>query len=349
MRRAPAVLCLAVAACAHDAAFRPGDYGPDGPAFPGTVTRLTFSPAADRTPSWASDGATVWYTFTRTDRPDRDQCLGRLPAAGGARLETLCPVGLAAEDSTNVLEAPSEAGDGRLAYVHVNGRIGARTPEGGEVVVRPRGGAPARVLRLPNGPPGQRGYDRAASIQWVGDTLVFVSQFWIYFEDRLNGITDTIESGFGIEMVPPGDTAPLRVPNTDWASSVTLGDTAGVLYYTVNGDSRVIRHDLATGDSATIYDFGGLGIARDVQVRAGRLVAVVGGDVTSGFDAAQGAVIQRDDGGYLYLVELASGARAQLADTGFRFRRPALSRDGRRIIAEARAAGGPDLWLLELP
>ncbi len=348
MRRALAGLAVGLAACAHEEPFRPGAYGPDGPFNQSSLSRLTFNPAADRMPAWTPDGSAIWYSFARIDRLDLDHCLGRLPAPGGARVETRCRQNLAAEDSTNVLEAPSAAPDGRLAYVHINGRIGALTPDGGELVVARPGAAPERVLRLPHAP-GRRGYDRVSHIQWLGDTLVFLAEFWIYVQDDLAGIRDTIESGVGIELLVPGDSLPRRVPLTDWASSVALGDTAGVLYYTINGDSRVIRHQLATGDTATVYDFGALGIARDVQWRAGRLVAVVGGDVTAGFDVNLGAVIQNDEGGFLYWVPGGGGTPVQLPDTAFRYRRPALSPDGKRIVAEVRMPGGPDLWLVELP
>lgn len=348
MRRALAGLAVWLAACAHETPFRPGSYGPEGPFNPGGLSRLTLNPAADRTPAWTADGSGIWYAFARTDRTDADHCLARLPAAGGVRSETRCHQTLAAEDSTDVLEMPGAAPDGRLAYVHVTGRIGAPTPDGGELVIVPAGGVPARVLRLPHAP-GRRGYDRVSHVQWLGDTLVFLAQLWIYVQDNLAGIRDTIESGIGIELLVPGDTLPRRVPLTDWASSVALSDTAGVLYYTINGDSRVFRRHLAAGDTATVYDFGALGIARDVQLRAGRLVAVVGGDVTAGFDANLGALIQNDEGGFLYWLPPGTTTPVQLPDTAFRYRRPALSPDGRRIVAEVRMAGGPDLWLVELP
>ena len=350
-RAGPTLLGLAVLACAHEVPFRPDSYGSDTPFVPGSPTRLTLNQAPDRTPAWTPDGAGLWYSFARTDRPDGDHCLGRLPPDGGSRVEARCHTGLAAEDSTDVLESPSVALDGRLAYVHVTGAIGARTPVGGEILVSPPGGGPGvRALRLPNGPPGQPGFDRAAHIQWLGDdTLVFVGELRLFVENRVAGITDTIESGVGIDVVQLGDTVPTRLPGTDWASSVALGDGGRVLYYTLNADSRVFRREIATGATATVYDFGALGIARGVQVGAGRLVAVVGGDVVAAFNPNLGALIQADEGGYLYWVDLASGTATQLPDTSFRYRRPALSSDGRRVVAEVQRPGGPDLWMIELP
>jgi len=341
---------LVLAACGHEQPFRPGTYGPDGPFNPSTLYRLTLNPLDDRTPAWTPDGTGIWYAVERNDRRDLDHCLGRLPPAGGARVETRCHVTVPAEDSTDVLEGPSPASDGRLAYVHVNGRIGSVTPYGGQLAVAPAdAGEPQVVLRLPSLQLGRRGFDRATQVRWLGgDTLVFVGELWIYVQNDLAGIRDTIETGVGIETIVLGAARPERVPDTDWASSVAIGDTAGVLYYTLNGESRVMRRRLASGDTATVYDFGTLGITRDVQVRAGRLVAVVGGSVTAGWDANLGALVQNDEGGFLYWVDLATGVRGLVSDSA-RFRRPALSPDGRRIVAEVRGPGGSDLWLAELP
>jgi hypothetical protein len=343
-----ALLSLVIAACGHEAPFRPDSYGSDAPFSPGSLTRFTLNLAADRTPAWSPDGTALWYSVARTDRADGDHCLGRLPPTGGTRLETRCQTGLAAEDSNDVFEAPAPAANGRLAYVHIAGRIGALTPYLGELVVAPAGGGtPERRLGLPYAPPGRRGYDRASRIQWLsGDTLLFLAEAWLFFQDQLAGTIDTVVTGIGVERLGPGGT-PERVPLTDYASSVTAGDTAGVLYLTLVGESRVIRH--AAGDTATVYDFGSLGIARDVQVQAGRLVAVVGGDVSASYSINLQMPVQVDEGGYLYVVDLATGTRTQLPDTAFRYRRPALSPDGRRIVAEVMTPQGEDLWAIALP
>jgi len=342
-----AVLGLVLLACGHDVPFRPDSYGSDAPFSPGSLVRLTLNRAPDRPPAWTPDGAGLWYSVARTDRRDGDHCLGRLPPNGGSRVETRCQTGLAAEDSNDVLEAPSAAADGRLAYVHIAGAIGALTPYLAELVVAaPAGGAPVRRLGLPYAPPARRGYDRASRIQWVGDTLVFLAEAWLFSQDKIAGTSDTTQTGLGVERLPPGGT-PERVPLTEFASSMTAGDTAGVLYLTFVGDSRVVR--LAGGDTATVYDFGALGIARDVQVRGGRLIAVVGGDVTTGYSVDWQMPLQFDEGGYLYVVDLASGTRVQLPDTAFRYRRPALSPDGRRVVAEVMTPQGEDLWAIALP
>jgi Tol biopolymer transport system component len=75
----------------------------------------------------------------------------------------------------------------------------------------------------------------------------------------------------------------------------------------------------------------------------------VGGDVSAGFSINLQMPVQVDEGGYLYVVDLATGTRTQLPDTAFRYRRPALSPDGRRIVAEVMTPQGEDLWAIALP
>jgi hypothetical protein len=72
--------------------------------------------------------------------------------------------------------------------------------------------------------------------------------------------------------------------------------------------------NLATGVVAPLYDFGALGIARDARVVAGgRLVAIVGGKVSYGFDNTYQLGVQRDGGGVVYAVDLPGGAPRQVA------------------------------------
>ena len=350
MRRAGLAAALAIAGCAHEQPFTPGRYGPEGPLNAGTMWRLTYSVGVDRMPAWTPGEAYLWYEFARTDRLDRDHCLGLLPYPGGARATALCDYSASGQDSTDVYESPSAAADGRLAFVHVRGRVGAIPPAWGEVLVsRLDGTPPARVMRLPP-PTGGESYDRAGYIQWLGrDSLAFVAQLWLPLRTPLTQIYDTVLFGEGVDVLRLGDSMPVRVPGTDSATSLAAGDTAGVLYFTRFGDSRVYRLALAAIDTATLFDFGPLGIARDVQVRAGRLLAVVGGKVIAGIDPVFGRPIQRDSGGYLYFVDLAMGVPQQVGDPNRLYRRPALSRDGRTVGVEEWSPGQRDLWAVLLP
>ncbi len=110
------------------------------------------------------------------------------------------------------------------------------------------------------------------------------------------------------------------------------------------------------------HDFGAEGIARDVQVVGGRLTAVVGGRVAFVVNPVLGPT-QRDSGGVVHVVDLATSADQSLDQTGLLFRRPALSPDGAHVVAEGyplliTSSGGVadttvsrsgDLYLLDAP
>ena len=109
---------------------------------------------------------------------------------------------------------------------------------------------------------------------------------------------DTIPTGLDVALLDlsaPGS-SPVVLPGTDFASGVSPGPTSDEVYYTLNGDTRVYRRVLSTGDQSVVHDFGPAGIARDVHVAGGRLTAVVGGRVNVVPDAELGQ-IQWDSGG----------------------------------------------------
>jgi hypothetical protein len=337
-----------LASCKHEWFFGAGPYGPSGPHQPGLITRLTYNVADDAMPALTPDGAAVWYSFVPTERRDRDSCLGLLPVAGGSRIATRCwPVPDA--DSTDTMEWPAPAADGRLALVHTSSRRFAQVPDAAELLLAPPGvTAPQRLLTLPFRGRGDRGFDRAAFIHWPdANTLLFVGQLWAFFRPPLGGTPHTLISGVSLERLTLGDSLPVKL--MDGASALDLVPGSGVLHFTLNGDSRVLAMDLATGDTTTVWDFGTAGIARDPRVRGGHLLAVVGGAVSAGYDSVQGIVIQTDAGGYLRLVDLAGGTDVPVGDTAVRYRHPVLSADGRRAIVEVVGPAGNDLWEIALP
>jgi hypothetical protein len=122
---------------------------------------------------------------------------------------------------------------------------------------------------------------------------------------------------------------------TDYASSVSLSEEPGVVYYTLGGDSRVFRRALAGGDVSVVHDFGAGNIVRDVQVRGTTLVAVVGRSVLYRFEDAHGFV-QRDEGGDLALVDLSSGGTSLFSTDTVLFRHPVISPDGSRVVVEVQ-------------
>jgi len=106
---------------------------------------------------------------------------------------------------------------------------------------------------------------------------------------------------------------------------------------------------LPSGSDSVVHTFGG--IVRDVSIAAGRLAAVVGGDVAFFYDSAQSVQLQVDHGGALHVLTLATGVDAMISDT-LHTRRPALDPTGTRLVAEARDGVNGDrstLWLWKLP
>jgi len=350
MRHTPLVLALVVISCAHEAPSTPGVYPPTQPAGSGSLVRVTFNPGADLGPSWLPDGRGFLYTTERIDRDDLDRCLALLPAAGGTIEREICNRTALATDSVNAFTAPAMSLDGRLAYLRTTAPISSiswpTAPYFQQLVIAPWDDpAGARVLRsIPYTGPSGRIHTGLAQVRWLGDSsLVYVGQRVVY-PGR-----DTLATGVEVVRLDFGGQAPVltMLPGTDEASSVsTVGrDT---VYFTLNGDSRVFRLHVPTGSLAVVHDFGTGNIARDVQVAAGRLVAVVGGDVSYADDPVLGP-IQPDHGGALILVDLASGGETILTLPTAFYRHAALAPDGRYVVAEQVFGPTTDLYLLEVP
>lgn len=358
MRHTPLVLALAALSCGHEGALATGSYAPNQPAGAGALVRLTFNPGQDLGPSWLPDGSGVVYTdehFDTTIPRDLDRCLALLPAAGGTIAREICDRIPAAQDSVNAFTAPAVSPDGRLAYVRATAPVSAGWPVApyAQQLVVASGDDPdqARVLRtIPYPGPSGRIHQAVAQVHWLGDSsLVYVGQKVDYSAPCPGCELDTLPTGLEVVRLLLGGSNPVltMLPGTDQASSVTAtGDDT--VYFTVNGDSRVFRLRVSSDSVAVAHDFGAGTIARDVQVAAGRLVAVVGGDVSYANDPALGSV-QRDHGGQLVLVDLASGQETTLTPPTAFYRHPALAPDGRHVVAEQVFARTTDLYLLEVP
>ena len=355
-RRAPLALTLIlVASCGHDAALAPGTYAPGRPAGTGPAVRLTFNPGVDQGPAWLPGGTGILYTNERIDRDDLDRCLAVLPAVGGSIQREICDLVPAADDSVDAFTWSAVSGSGRLAYVRATASLalGSPTsPDAQQLVValwsQPDG---ARVLTaIPYTAPSGRVHLGVAQVHWLGDTsLVYVGQRVVYSRPCLGCPVDTLATGIEIVRLDLGGATPrlTTLPGTDAASSVTTVGSDTV-YFTLNGDSRAYRLTLSTDSVAVVHDFGAGGIARDVQVAAGRLVAVIGGNVSYVNDPLLG-LVQRDSGGTLVLVGLATGTETALTPPDTLYRHPALAPDGRHVVAEAVLGRTTDLYLLEVP
>jgi hypothetical protein len=353
--RLAALLTATLVACDHSAPFRPEAYGPKGPLITGPIARLTFNPGQDLVPAWRSDGSGIVYTAERRDRADRDRCLAFMPATGGAISRYVCRT-TTADDSVNVFDEVALAGD---SIVYARASMERFLPGIGPdaqalVVAAARDPNTATVLqRVPFTAPWGTTYDAVSHIAWLGPARVaVVGERVTYPRPCSSCAADTVRTGLGVLIVDFATATPVltNLAAADSASSLAAAANGDTLYFTRDGDSRVYRHAFSSGQTDTLYDFGALGIARDVSVANGRLAAVVGGAVSYVVDSVLGGS-QPDHGGPLFLV---SGPPAsppvQLGDPAWLFRRPALSPDGTRLVVTVAAFGATaDLWLFQLP
>jgi len=343
-RYLPFVL-VAIGACDHAAPPGAPDTG-SGP-LPGTGTpaQLTYNPGQDHAPTWLPDGSGILYSSERFDRADHDRCLAELPPLGGQIRGFICHDTPSAADSLDAFESPAVAADGRLALVEATSPVGL----GGNAPTRqalllgslaqPAGMA---VLQwIPYTSPSGKGTEGVSHLAWLADgSLVYVGDRVTYAPvcDVCSAL-DTLRTGLELMRVSWTGGQPVfeSLAGTDGASSVAAsgGDT---IYFTVNGDARVFRRPLSGGADVVVHDFG-VEFARDVAVVGRRLIAVVGGMVYYTVDSTLGPS-QRDYGGDLHVVNLASGADSVLGNAdpsrSIWFRRPALSPDGRLLVAEGR-------------
>jgi len=354
-RPRPPVLLVAVIlmGCDHTEPFLPPPYGSPPPPAAAQV-RLTYNLGQDQSPAWLPSGGGFFYGRQRLDRADHDWCLALMPADGGAIRREICDVLPGAADSTDAWQSPGPGPGGRLAYVRSTAYapLGSIAPYRTELVVGTLSD-PARggVLKvLPGQAPSGRSYDMASQIRWLGpSSIVYLAERVAYGAACGSCPVDTLRWGQEIVKADWGGPVPVfaMLPGSDQASSVAVAGSDTV-YYTTNGDSRVYRLVLSTEAITVVHDFGLAGIARDVQVAGGRLVAVVGGSVSFDNDPLIGRV-QRDGGGTLYLVSLATGARQALTSGMELFRHPALSPAGDHLVAEMITGGSSEIWAVRLP
>ena len=335
MRVRGALALCALAACSHSDAFTPLDTATTLPLAAGDPARLTYNPGGNADPSWTPDGRLL-YSFGDLER-GHDVCLGLLPGSGGRRLGELCSRSPAEADSTDFFEAPAQGSDGRLAYVRAGSDSNSHSPKSYEQLQLGHLDNPAAtVLRtLPYVAPNGRLHTWITQIRWLdAQHLVYLggNQGTV---DIGGGATMPFTSGLDIVAMDLSSGAPALsvVPAAGDVSSIWLAEHSDVLYYTLNGDSRVFRRAVAGGPADVLFDFGAGVIARDASVAGRQLTAVLGGKVRLISDPAQGAV-QLDEGGVLTTVDLTTGAR-QTAPSDARFyRRAALSPSGTALAAE---------------
>jgi hypothetical protein len=334
---APLILLL-LAGCGHTEPFGSVPVGSDQPFDPTPPVRLTLNQGPDRGAAWLPDGSGIIYSTQQLGRRDHDVCLALIPAGGGSQRRLTCDLTPAGGDSTDAIETPAPSVDGRLAFIAVGSRINAIPPGGSAISVSSLADPANRttVRTVPYTIPGERLHSGASQLRWLSPTTLLYLGERVEYRHRCVSCVewDTLTSGLDatlLDLTQPGS-FPIRVPGTDQASGVSAGNAADEVYYTLNGDSRVFRRSLSTGDVTVVHDFGAAGIVRDVHVVGNRMAAVIGGRVTFGTDPVLG-IMQWDSGGVVHVVDLQGGSDIPLDGPGL-FRRPQLSPSGAAVVAE---------------
>lgn len=343
----PLLLGAGLSGCLHSDLPEPASAALDSALIPGEITRLTYSAGYDGTPSWDPASGRIIYAFDR-DKTSRGQpkgCVGDLPPAGGSRRWEVCDTDPRRRDTSTVARWPARRRDGAVAMVRQRFPWFGNDPYYTDLALRPPGESEAtvRILPIPYFAAGAgRSHQAVAFLRWLDDDhLLWLGQ-GVYHSTT----TDDVVSGLEIMTLDPsrGSASLAVIPGTTYASSVARGATGDTIYYTLGGDSRVYRRALSTGVVDTAYDFGGLGIARDVQVQNGRLAAIVGGAVHWRTHPVFG-MAQYDSGGPIYTAKLPAGAPVIIGNVGEQILRIALTSDDRTLVVEEFG----DLWRRLIP
>jgi hypothetical protein len=366
------VLLLALA-CGHEEPISPGTGGPTGPYQPGPPVRLTYADGYESTPTWLPDGSGILHSFDRVLNGAFDRCLGVLPAGGGSRTLEFCGASAGAPDSLDALEGAGASPGGRLMYQWSQSFSTRTSPNWSQLVLASldRPWNDTRLTLVPYILPGGRTHARVARVDWLDDErAVYLGEDVLYPRACSNCIPDTVRigrEGVLVTVGPSGATLGI-IPGTEDATSIAAAPDGAFIYLTRRMDSRVYRLPLAGGVPELVHDFGVLGPARDLALRDGRLLAVVGGFVSLVSDPTLGEW-QEDRGGRLFSLDLASGEATEIPTGAPLFiRRPAPSRgdgsggvvaEGYELVIVSNGPGLPsdtvgvsrisDLWLFEAP
>jgi len=332
------LLCLvgAVPACSHSEPFANPE-GSEAPFDPGPPARLTLNPAHDGHPSWLADGSGILYSSQQLERDDGDVCLAELPPTGGRQRRLVCDIP-GDRKSTDAAQSSAASAAGRVALMSAgNGNIGGTSPVFLELAVIPTldGVDAERVRVLPFTPTGGSSQDYAGHLRWLtADALVYVGQRFVAQHPCPEPCPmDTLLVSTEVTTLSAATGAGTAVPGTELATGVAPILDGTAILYTLPNEPRIYRRVLASGDVTVVHDFGPAGVARDVHAAGNRVTAIVGGRVAFSVDPRAGPV-QWDSGGVVHLVELGETGALVLDTPGRLYRRPALSPDGTRIVAE---------------
>jgi WD40-like Beta Propeller Repeat len=326
-------------ACSHTEPFSslPGN---DTPFDPGPPARLTLNPANDGNPSWLADGSGILYSAQQLNREDEDVCLAELPPTGGSQRSLACDIP-GGRLTTDAVQSPAAALDGRIAVLTAgNGTLGGNSPVFLEIAVASTLDASnlETVRSLPLTPAGGVLQDYAGYLRWLSPTrLVYVGQQFRVLRACPECTLDTLITGTEVTLLDiTGVATATAIAGTAQATGVAPIQDGAEILYTLLNDTRIYRRTLSSGDVAVFHDFGPAGVVRDVHASGGRVAAVVGGRTAFVVDPRVGPT-QWDSGGVLHVLDLDGDGEVVLDTPERLYRRPAISPDGSRVVAEGFA------------
>jgi hypothetical protein len=333
------VTIFSLAGCGHSEPFTPEDFDTDAPFDPTPPIQLTLNRGPDRRAAWLPDGSALLYSAQLEGTRDHDVCLAVLPPAGGRQRSLSCNLTATGDQRTESLESAAAATDGRLAFIAASGAIGALVPTVQELSLATVADPATRtsLLAIPYTLPGRPTHGGISQLRWLGPNRL------VYLGEAVNVLSlcdgcerDTVHSGLdAVWLDLAGGIILQAIAGTDNASGVSPGSSEDEVYYTLNGDTRVYRETLSTGEATVVFDFGAAGVARDVHVVGTRIAAVVGGRVHFTEDPILGPT-QFDSGGVVHVVDLSDNSDVALtepSDLGL-YRRPQLSPAGSQVVVE---------------
>jgi hypothetical protein len=336
-----ALACLSPA-CGHSEPFSDSQ-AIETPFDPGPPARLTLNPAKDLNASWLADGSGILYSAQQPNREDTDVCLAELPPTGGSQRRLICDIP-GEKNTTDAAQSAAAALDGRVALLSAgNGALGGNSPVFlGIAVASSLDDANLQTVRgLPFTPSGGVLQDYAGYLRWLTpDRLVYVGQqFEVYrpcFD--LGCPLDTLITGTEVTLLDLSDEAATgtAVPGTTQATGVAPIQDGAAILFTLANDTRIYRRTLSSGEVSVFHDFGPAGVVRDVHASANRVAAVVGGRTAFSVDPRAGPT-QWDSGGVLHVLDLEGDGEVVLDTPERLYRRPAVSPDGIRVVAEGFA------------
>jgi len=196
------LLTVMLPGCGHSDPFTPASQATTGSFDTLQPIRLTFSPDSDLTPAWSADGRRLFYTFAIPGDPDRDRCVGVLPAGGGSRVAEKCPLTDVAGDSTTVSRWPAPGPGNLMAWTEYQTLVGRRTPDAGAIRIGTFDPAdPGKPVRtLPYLAPSGQLHNVPTHLAWLSpNELVYVANAADFFADCRG--CPTIEHLQGLEIV----------------------------------------------------------------------------------------------------------------------------------------------------